>query len=827
MTTTNADVAMQVGGDGTLGTQVNGLLTTPCTTSTCNVTAGTQVGQNLFHSFDTFNVGTGGTVGFQGPAGVEKIVSRVTGHLSGLNPSDIDGTIKSNIDGANLFLMNPAGVLFHENVNLDLSGSFHVTTADYLRFGDGRTFNAVPGTDDQFLSSEPVAAFGFLGANPNGISLKGATLEVPSGQNLSLVSGDIVVENGALKAPGGSVELTSVDARGVVLYDQPQQSLDAFERLGEIKLSDAEFSPVVDVSDIRAGMVVVRGGSLELAKARVSAESVLGSSNGPIIIDVRDTFSVKEGGVIGTRADFIAQGADVSIRADTVKISDGGRVDTRAAYAAKGGSIDVTARTVILEGTGKPGQRTGFFTTAGNNSQPDSRAGNITVKTESLKVNRGASIVTNTFGAGASGDVQIGTQTERVESITLDGVARSGISVSTNGTGSAGNVEVWTGNLKITGGAQIQAATDGVGQGGSIAISADTVTLKGGYMNKRAGLFTLSSGTGKAGNIAINAGTIAMKDGAQINSSGEGTGDAGVVTIRGLAGEGSTAKRMDISNSSVTTEATTGDGGAIVLCADEVELAQSTVSSTVKSGEGLGGDITLITQNLLLTDGSQVAAASEGTGLGGNIRVVVTDTFRSIDSALSADATEAGGGNINLEGGRIVDLIDSGITTSVSVGQGRGGNIAIDSRFVIIDPSHIQSNAIGGPGGTITIVAKGLIRTPDSVIETRSQQNIDGQVLITAPDTDLSRSLTPLPAEFEDPGSRLRPPCIQQLGIGQSSFGESAHYGIPPAPQDFIPAMGFTRASNVSRNDAPNIDVSSQLGPRSSATFFITRGDCP
>jgi filamentous hemagglutinin family protein len=86
-------------------------------------------GSNLFHSFEHFNVPTGGSATFTGPATIANILSRVTGG----QPSSIDGLLRSEIAGANLYLLNPSGVLFGPNVSLDVSGSFHVGSSPLNR----------------------------------------------------------------------------------------------------------------------------------------------------------------------------------------------------------------------------------------------------------------------------------------------------------------------------------------------------------------------------------------------------------------------------------------------------------------------------------------------------------------------------------------------------------------------------------------------------------------------------------------------------------------------------------------------------------------------
>src|SRR4029077_5498413 len=92
---------------------------------------GTIRGSNQFHSFGLFSVGTGDIASFNGPAGIQNIVSRVTGGVG----SAVNGTLRSTIAGANLFLLNPAGILFGPNPALNASGSFHASTGDYVKLG--------------------------------------------------------------------------------------------------------------------------------------------------------------------------------------------------------------------------------------------------------------------------------------------------------------------------------------------------------------------------------------------------------------------------------------------------------------------------------------------------------------------------------------------------------------------------------------------------------------------------------------------------------------------------------------------------------------------
>ncbi len=99
---------------------------------------GRQKDGNLFHSFQYFNLQIHEIATFSGPNSVSNIISRVTGG----NPSNIEGLIRSTIPNADMYFLNPYGIMFGENARLDVQGSFHASTADYLRLRDGGSFDA-------------------------------------------------------------------------------------------------------------------------------------------------------------------------------------------------------------------------------------------------------------------------------------------------------------------------------------------------------------------------------------------------------------------------------------------------------------------------------------------------------------------------------------------------------------------------------------------------------------------------------------------------------------------------------------------------------------
>ena len=186
-----ASAPAQITLDGTMGPA--GALAGP--NFTIPDTSGTTLGSNLFHSFGAFNIHAGESATFTGPGSIDHVISRVTGGSA----SQIDGLLRSTIPTADLYLINPAGLMLKENATLDINGSFYGSTADALRFSDGSVFNA-SNPPDTVLTTAPPASFGFLNGNPAPITVDRSDLTVPSGATLSLVGGDI-----SIRGEGGDV----------------------------------------------------------------------------------------------------------------------------------------------------------------------------------------------------------------------------------------------------------------------------------------------------------------------------------------------------------------------------------------------------------------------------------------------------------------------------------------------------------------------------------------------------------------------------------------------------------------------------------------------
>src|SRR6266545_7995299 len=260
-TLTHAQITL----DGTLGPK--GPLAGPDYTIDAKV--GRLRGNNLFHSFGQFNAHTNESATFTGPPTVENIIGRVIGGQQSL----IDGRIRSEMPQANMYLLNPSGVMFGPNATLDVPGSFHVSTADYLKLGDNGRFDATT-PSNSVLTSAPPSAFGFLGSNSAPITIQGSSLQVPEGKTLSVIGGDIQLTGGTLAARSGQITLASVASAGEVVPAGAGQEAnvrtEGFGRLGKIEVSQGAH---ISADGESGGSVVIRGGRLIVSNAGITADT--------------------------------------------------------------------------------------------------------------------------------------------------------------------------------------------------------------------------------------------------------------------------------------------------------------------------------------------------------------------------------------------------------------------------------------------------------------------------------------------------------------------------------------------------------------------------
>ncbi|NER49059.1 MAG: filamentous hemagglutinin N-terminal domain-containing protein, partial [Symploca sp. SIO1A3] len=178
-----------------------------------DIDGGITSGHNQFHSLEQFGLNYGQIANFLANPQIHNILTRIVGG----NPSVIDGLIQVTGGNSNLYLMNPAGVIFGSNASLNVPGSFTATTATGIGFGGDNWFNAFGDNEYQNLIGTP-SSFAFDLAQPGSI-INAGDLAVDAGQDLSLIAGS-VISTGQLSAPGGNITVAAVPGEKVVRITQ-------------------------------------------------------------------------------------------------------------------------------------------------------------------------------------------------------------------------------------------------------------------------------------------------------------------------------------------------------------------------------------------------------------------------------------------------------------------------------------------------------------------------------------------------------------------------------------------------------------------------------
>ncbi|MEM9770606.1 MAG: CHAT domain-containing protein [Cyanobacteria bacterium P01_D01_bin.73] len=179
-------------------------------------------GENLFHSFDQFGVGIGETANFVTPSSTQSVLGRVGGGTR----SVIDGTIQLTGSNADLYLLNPAGVVFGQNVLLDVPASFGASTATGFGFGSdplgqSQWFGVGSGDDvSAFAGMLTALRFDGLTNGATGAIANFGKLSVAPGSSLWLVGGT-VLNRGDLIAPGGAITVSAVEGNQLLRLRQP------------------------------------------------------------------------------------------------------------------------------------------------------------------------------------------------------------------------------------------------------------------------------------------------------------------------------------------------------------------------------------------------------------------------------------------------------------------------------------------------------------------------------------------------------------------------------------------------------------------------------
>ncbi len=705
-----AQVTTTITPDGSLGTTVN------LHGSVHVVDGGTIRGPNQFHSFDRFDVGAGKTANFTGPASVENILSRVTGGQQSM----IDGVLQSNIPGANLYLLNPAGILFGPNASLDVGGSFHMSTANMIELKGGGAFHTDPSKPER-LSVAPPSAFGFLEPT-SPITVQGSTLRVSEGKSISMVGGDIRIMGGSLLAPSGRVNLVSTASSGEVHLDVEALDgalelcdFDALELCDFDALGDIVFDVIpqtftnarIDISRRQSGAgstgrIELHANNLRLDNATDVAAFNDSEGPGPLInIELLGQLDILEGSTIDTSNSFRA--GDITVSAKHIELGDFSAIRSEARGDHKGGDLQVVAQTLEIHG--------GLISTQGGGRAP---SGSIDIAVDTLSITHFGRISSRAFSSGNGGSITITAR----EAIALQDRGTEITSASESGPvdevsfGDAGAIMISTQRLSITDQAVIRSSTDGAGNGGMIHIQAETIRLQNTTDSpplSSTGIFaetgpdTSDDFFGQGGNIHIDTTDLEIDPGTQISASSLGRGAGGKIEIF--------AETMILDGSGSPTNVFTGI------------TAQTDVPTRffLSAQGGDGGDISIGSKlcpvgQLNVVGGARISAATNATGTGGTI-TVFADMVR-LDGHAAPDGPVSGiivntsgsgrGGDITVNAGQ-VELAEGAHLAAQSSDLGNAGDIAISAMTLFLrDGSEVSTSTLLSDGGDIHVIINSM-----------------------------------------------------------------------------------------------------------------------
>ncbi|MBE7384683.1 MAG: filamentous hemagglutinin N-terminal domain-containing protein [Leptolyngbya sp. SIO1E4] len=721
-------------------------------------------GSNLFHSFSDFNVDTLQRLYFANPAGIETILTRVTGG----NGSTIDGTL--GVDGlANLYLLNPNGFAFGPNAQLDIRGSFMVSTAEGWQLGNGEVFSAIDPDAPPLLAVTLTPGLQYGAAQQADVTNQG-NLAVDPGESLVLL-GDTVTHTGTLTAPRGQVQLlgdrvgvfdagqidvSSPNGGGTVnlgggfqgqgLLPTSQQTVvgpnatliaDATQAGdgGEIIVWSDGLTRFYGNAQATGGLSIGNGGFIEISGARslafdgaVSAVAPNGEW-GTVLFDPTNIVVVE---------DALAETTVLSVVDNFFDPDIGGDGDTRIAASAlanaaansnvslqatndirfkgaftianpgitltaiAGNDIVVSNDIFFLAGGDVIFEAGKNIELAGTDIELSTLGGNASFTAGNLLSLTNNAFVNTSLPTGRSGNLTVVSQVFELSGNSIFNAGNGGI-------GDAGDIQVTTNQLLMGEGSQVSNSIFGSGNAGVLTVNArDLVQLNGNLT----GLFSQTNpgSSGNAGNLQIMTGQLLIQDDADISVGTFGSGNGGLLEINAndliqLSGDNTIlSSRANLGSS--------GDAGDIKITTNQLFIQDRSQISISTFSEGNGGLLTVNSADLIKINGTSAgllsSASSSSSGNAGNIQVATDQLFIQTGFIASGTAGLGNGGDIGIQASRI-ELLGSETSISSSsnnlISTTSVGDVLLDTDTLILrDGSTVSARALGvADAGTVEI----------------------------------------------------------------------------------------------------------------------------
>lgn len=596
--------------DNTLGNNISNTITVG---NNVFIVGGVVKNTNVFHSFREFNIGEGRGAFFFTDSGIQNIIARVTG----TNVSKILGTLgafePNSISNANVFLINPNGIIIGRNAFITVGGSFVGSTANGIKFADGAVFSASDKQTNPMLTISTPIGLQF-GRNPGNILVQNSLITVSPGRTLALVGGNVTVDNvdnlfstgRSLLAQNGQIAIGGISEAGTVGLNLDSSSL-PLSFPSNVALADISFinGALLDADGNGGGHIQLQGRNITLTGGSLLSADTTGNQRGRGISIQGQLLTVKGGSQIRTSTRSMGAGGDLTLRvSDTVQVSGTDAVGNPSALLAE----------TFAQGA----------------------AGNLSIETSKLIVEDGGNIAAAAREGSRNNG---GTLTINASDfVRLSGTSlvqanrSSGLFALSEGTGDAGSLTIETRQLIVQNGAQITAGTleGSSGNGGTLTVRAtDFIELNGTGVNSQipSGLFARSLGSGDAGALNISTGRLTVQDNARITVESLGSGNAGNLDIQARL------VRLD-GQGQITAETASGQGGnislrnlALLLLRGNSQITTSADTSRV-GADVAGGNINIDSALIVATPGANSdITANAFRGQGGNINIITNGLF--------------------------------------------------------------------------------------------------------------------------------------------------------------------------------------------------------
>ncbi|MEG5060499.1 filamentous hemagglutinin N-terminal domain-containing protein [Microcoleus sp. A2-C5] len=845
------------------------------------ITGGATRGSNLFHSFREFNIKEGQGAYLENPNGVSNIFTRVTGGKS----SNILG-ILGVLGNANLFLINPKGIVFGQNARLDLRGSFIGTTADSVVFNNGFEFSSTnpqppplltvnipvglrfrdsPGT---IVNQSTATGKSNLPASPMPIPITNKVgLAVDPGQTLALIGGDIQIPGGNLTASGGQISLTSIASPGLVnlaLTSGRQQgslslNYDNIQNFGNIQISNGT---LINTSGIGGGRVELKGGNITLDAARFYAITLGNIDGRGIDIDAQKLRS-QNGTQFSTLTLGDGAGGNINFRAaDSIEMSGlgvdafqkvaitylvSGTTDpfdplftlfNASAGAGAGGSITFDTGRLLFNngvlgsgitfGAGRGGnlivrantfEMVGSGVNNGTAKESTGAGGGISIDVSQLIMRDGSLLGTTSYSSGPSGSINV----KAAESIELSNrgprtVVSTGISTLTIGsTGRAGNINVETKRLSLSGGSAFTLGTgvligrllfsqDGGPAGNltvraseSVEISGISPLLTSGIQNA-SGLTSGTLSSSRGGDIRIDTPSLTVRDGGIISTSSLGRGDVGNITVNAdrilVSGSGNNGLFVSTIDASVgktfgTNPNATANAGSLNLTARDRLTVRNGATVTVQAtGTGRAGNINIVANAIDLDNKARIDGTTV-SGTGANINLQAQNIQLRRGSRITTDAGNSDGGNINIKSNTLLAIPqeNSDITANARTAAGGRVNVNVPNvlGFAAVGREQVRSrlNLSDAQFAALQVSPTSLLRSSDiAAISQSGGPALQGTVNFSSSGVNPAQGLVELPQNVVNPAALIAAnPCIEGA---DNEFTVTGKGGVPPSPNDAL-----------------------------------------